>query len=467
MAKISDILIIDSDSSMLLKLQEMAIKLGIPSTCIAKPDTIINELRIFKTGVALIGPSLERATYLKCIHKIKIIDTAVPILLAVHPGLFAAICDDSPIDDLYFISPKLDPDDVSQAIQSASKHRKEPKPTSDNPLIIGQSEAVREIRRKIKLLSDKDITVLITGESGTGKELVAQHLHYNSPRNGGSLIKVNCAALPDELLESEIFGFQKGAFTGAHKDKPGRLELAHEGTLFLDEIGDLSHSLQAKILQVLEDKEFSRLGDTAEKVVNARIVAATNQDLATKVKAGMFRNDLFYRLNVINIRVPPLRERMDDIPFLTDYFLNKCLYEINRGSFKLSAKAVRHLETYHWPGNIRELENMIRRLVAFGNPSILLEQLDLENATSKEHGEGIPHSKIHETLWNDSKIMEIFQRNNYSLKKTSKAFASERERQEILKALRETNWNRKKAAKMLKVSYKTLLNRLIDLHLQE
>jgi two-component system response regulator AtoC len=404
-------------------------------------------------------------TYLKFIHKLKIIDNTLPILIALKGEAFSDVSVKSPNDDLHVISPELTADAVAQAIAGALKKRQERQPESEPPLIVGKSEGIQDLRKRIKRLSDKDVTLLVTGESGTGKELVARYFHYHSTRNGRPLIKINCAALPDELLESEIFGYQKGAFTGAHKNKPGRLELAHKGTIFFDEVGDLSLSLQAKFLQVLEDREFSRLGDTKDKIIDARIVAATNQDLAKKYRENAFRKDLYYRLNVINMTVPPLRHRKDDIPLLTDYFLNKCWHEFKREHMTLPDKVIKHLQDYHWPGNVREMENIIRKVVILGDASIVFDELCLEGGNMKSEIPNASPLEINPVFWSDHKIEEVFEDNNFSMKKTSRAFTSEVERHEIMKALNLTNWNRKNAAKLLQVSYKTLLNRITEFNI--
>ncbi len=227
--------------------------------------------------------------------------------------------------------------------------------------IVGQSRAVREVYKTIGKVAVSDVSILITGESGTGKELIAKAIHQNSQRSKGPFLAVNCAAIPRDLLESELFGYRKGAFTGAEENRPGYFELAHQGTLFLDEVGDLPLNLQAKLLRVLQEKEIQRLGSTEAKAVDVRILAATNQNLEKMVKEKKFREDLFFRLNVIPIHLPPLRERKEDVPLLCEYFLGKLAYEANIPLKMLSPEAMQMLEAYRWPGNIRELENVIKR----------------------------------------------------------------------------------------------------------
>jgi two-component system response regulator AtoC len=271
--------------------------------------------------------------------------------------------------------------------------------------------------------------------------------------------------LPDELLESEVFGFQKGAFTGAHKNKPGRLELAHNGTLFIDEIGDLSLALQAKFLQVLEDKAFARLGGIYDKFVDTRVVAATNSDLQRKVRDGLFRKDLFYRLNVIHIQAPPLRERKQDIAILVNYFIDKYCLELRKEVLDIPAKILKHLQAYQWPGNVRELENVVRRAVALRDWEFVFKELGLETLPK-----GVARASGDEfgavTGWTDEKIEKLIRENRFSLKKITKTYVSEAERQAIVDVLAKTQWNRKRAAEMLGVSYKTLLGRIDEFRLK-
>src|SRR5437660_9373852 len=229
--------------------------------------------------------------------------------------------------------------------------------------LLGTSDQMREVRELIGRVADTDVTVLIRGESGTGKELVARGVHSASPRRDRAFVKVNCAALPAELLESELFGFERGAFTGAIQHKPGKFEFANHGTMFLDEISEMSPALQAKLLQVLQDGEFARLGGKHDVHVDVRIIAATNRDLERAVGSGQFREDLFFRLNVVSIFVPPLRDRREEIPMLTEYFLKKYSVQYNKPYSDISQDTIRLFMDYDWPGNVRELENLIKRAV--------------------------------------------------------------------------------------------------------
>jgi transcriptional regulator with GAF, ATPase, and Fis domain len=229
--------------------------------------------------------------------------------------------------------------------------------------MIGESEKLRKVKQQIRLVAPVDASVLITGESGTGKELVASAIHEQSPRKERALIKLNCSAVPEGLFESEFFGHVKGAFTGALKDKPGRFELADGGTLFLDEIGDVPLAMQVKLLRVLQEGELERIGDTRTRTVNVRIIAATNRDLRKEVEAGHFRQDLFYRLSVFPIEVPPLRDRKEDIPLLAAHFVRQSALRMNRPDLKINQVALNELATYDWPGNVRELQNAIEHAI--------------------------------------------------------------------------------------------------------
>jgi two-component system, NtrC family, response regulator AtoC len=243
------------------------------------------------------------------------------------------------------------------------KHLKE-RYTYEN--IVGKSAPMQKVFEMIRTVADTSATILVTGETGTGKELVSRAIHANSSRKYSPFIAVSCGALPETLLESELFGYERGAFTGAERTKKGRFELAHNGTLLLDEIGDISLKTQVKLLRVLQERSFCRLGGTGLIEVDVRVIAATNRDLLELVKTGIFRRDLYYRLNVVNIHLPALRERKDDIPFLTERFMEKFNVDFNKQFIRVEKKALEMLMDYHWPGNVRELENVIERAVVIG-----------------------------------------------------------------------------------------------------
>src|SRR5262245_31044680 len=258
---------------------------------------------------------------------------------------------------------------VAKAINTYALARRDARPEEPSGRgrfrLVGQSAAIKHIYAVVEKVANTPSTVLITGESGTGKELFARALHENSSRHAGPFIKINCAAIPKTLMESELFGYDKGAFTGAVGAKPGRFELAHGGTLFLDEIGEIPVEMQVKLLRVLQESEFERVGGIKTIKVDVRLVTATNRDLQQEIGAGTFRDDLFYRLNVVPIHIPPLRERREDIPLLAEHFLAKFNERLKKQVGSISPEAFERLVAYHWPGNIRELENLMERTILF------------------------------------------------------------------------------------------------------
>ena len=334
------------------------------------------------------------------------------------------------------------------------------------PDIIGESAAIESVKEKTAKVTDKNVTVLIRGESGTGKELVAQAIHFGSKRREESFVHVNCAALPGELLESELFGYTKGAFTGATYNRAGRFEKANKGTIFLDEIGSLSVPLQAKILQVLEDETISRLGSVRETPIDVRILAATNSNLEEKIVQGAFRSDLFYRLNVISIVVPPLRERTEDIDLLVDYFMEKYCIELGKKRVPMGKDIRDHFQRYLWPGNIRELENVIKGIIALQKTDIVYSELKLAEGAGAQGEELRSRVTILSQAWDERKIKQLIKgKKDIPLKAIAKQYVAEVEKEAIFKALDHTRWNRKKAAELLQISYKTLLNRIDEFDL--
>src|SRR6476660_410321 len=242
-------------------------------------------------------------------------------------------------------------------------------------IVFGHSDAMQALRARMDKVAAANVPVLIQGESGTGKDIIARMIHVRSPWKTGPYVKVNCPAIPGTLLESELFGYEKGAFTGAYGMKPGRVEMAHRGTLFLDEISELDLALQSKLLQLLQDGQFCRIGAQEDKKVEVRVVCATNRHLETEIENGTFREDLFYRINVVNLQLPPLRERRGDIDDLVNYFLDYYNRKYNCRARVLSSETMGVLQKYHWPGNIRELENLVKRYVILGNEDVISADL--------------------------------------------------------------------------------------------
>ncbi len=317
-------------------------------------------------------------------------------------------------------------------------------------IIFSYNSKMNKIKSIIDEIAGTDITVLIKGESGTGKGLLAQAIHVHSFRKDKPFVKVNCAAIPKGLLESELFGFEKGAFTGAHIKKPGKFELANGGTILLSDIGEMDISIQAKLLQVLQDGMFSRLGGDGDVTVDTRVIATTKDHLEKTMLEGHFRQDLFFRINVINITVPPLRDRREQILPLSQYYLDFYKAKYGKEVPSLSSRVASAFKEYGWPGNIRELENMIKRIVIFGEGDPILKNLSggaSENQTSPE------------TLKNSSTGGPAG-RKAFNLKDLGKRAAEDAEKEIIQSTLLETHWNRKRAAVLLQVSYKALLYKI-------
>ena len=327
--------------------------------------------------------------------------------------------------------------------------------------MTGDNQKMRDVNEIIEQVSDTDITVLVRGESGTGKELVARTLFQLSSRRDQAFVKVNCAALPSELLESELFGFEKGAFTGAQKRKLGKFEFANNGTIFLDEISEMHPSLQAKLLQVLQDGEFSRLGGEADVHVDTRIIAATNRNLEEAVAEGSFREDLFYRLNVVTVQLPPLRDRVDSIPLLAEEFLQQTAEQYDKQMINIASETMDAFMRYHWPGNVRELENMVRRMVVLGNPQAVLEEIALRGSAAERE------EKPSDMLDLDALGADFEDGERIDLKAISRRAAQVAEKRVIEKVLAHTRWNRKEAAERLQISYKALLYKMKENGLSE
>src|ERR1700692_1706226 len=296
-------------------------------------------------------------------------------------------------------------------------------------IIFGHSEAMQALRSRLRRVAAANVPVLIHGESGTGKDIIARMIHTSSPWKTGPWVKVNCPAIPGTLLESELFGYERGAFTGAYGSKPGRVEMAHRGTLFLDEIAELDMSLQSKLLQLLQDGQFCRIGAQADKKVEVRVVCATNRKLEDEIENGNFRQDLYYRINVVNLFMPPLRERRGDIEGLVSYFLEYYNRKYNCKARPFSPELSEILQRYHWPGNIRDLENIGKRYVILGTEDVISNDLQPRE--------------------NDLIASDINLDGPISLKKLTRQATRALERKIILKVLHNHHWNRKQAAKTL------------------
>jgi two-component system response regulator AtoC len=327
-------------------------------------------------------------------------------------------------------------------------------------LLFRNSERMRLVEDIVRRAADTNATILLQGESGTGKEMVARAIHHISDRRDKPFLKVNCASLPGDLLESELFGHEKGAFTGAHRRKPGKFELAHRGTFLLDEIGEMPLGLQAKLLHVLQDGQFFRVGGSEVVTSDARLIAATNKNLASVMASGLFREDLYYRLNVVAISIPPLRERREEIPVLVDHFMSRFCRQYNREPLKISSATMRLLQDYSWPGNVRELENMIKRAVVLQTEALVQQEIALRSekrwAPKAESVAPSPAPAV-------APVAEA----ELGLKDIARRAAMAAEKAVIKEVLEKVRWNRAEAARLLKISYKAMLYKIRQVGLDD
>jgi DNA-binding NtrC family response regulator len=391
---------------------------------------------------------------IEVLEKIRSIDDNVDVIMLSGHGDTKNIVDSVKKGAAEFINKPFDVREVEIHMRSVLERRRlkeelselqEKLKKSEQAVLVGDSISMIEVKNMIEEIADSELTVLIMGASGTGKEIVARMIHARSSRRDEPFVKVNCAAIPRDLLEAELFGYEKGAFTGAHKTKPGMFEIANKGTMFLDEIGDMPLELQSKLLQVLEQQEFVRVGGINNIHVDVRIVCATNKDLEQAIADGKMRDDLFYRLNEITISLPPLSSRRNDIPLLVDHFLEKYSILYRKKRKELKAETVRQLQNYDWPGNVRQLENLIKQIVVRSDENIIYDTLKgpIPGAGKKDA------------------IVDISD-GDFSLKKKVHTAVSEVEKLLITKVLHKTNWNRRKAARLLDISYRSLLYKIKD-----
>jgi two-component system response regulator AtoC len=415
-------------------------------------DLVITDLKMPKVdGMTLLRRALE-------------IEAELPVVLITAHGTIDTAVEALKRGAFDFVTKPFDKDEVRQIVAKALKTRElrgadaTPAPSGARFGIIGSSHGIAELYAILERVADTPTTVLITGESGTGKELVARALHEHSSRKDKPFIKVNCAAIPKELIESELFGYERGAFTGAVASKPGRFELANGGTLFLDEIGEIPIEMQVKLLRALQESEFERVGGIKTIRVDVRLVAATNRDLKKLIASGTFREDLFYRLNVVPIRLPALRERTVDIPLLAEHFLAKFNERLRKKVEGVDADATEVLVAYPWPGNIRELENVIERAVLFCDES-KLHASDLPpdvRGIPVIANVPLPEADLHAALAGEG-----------GLKGHVKVAMSRLEKELVSRALQQTSGNVTHAARLLKISRKGLQLKMKELGLRE
>ena len=392
----------------------------------------------------------------------KELDPELPVIVMTAFGSIQDAVSAMKEGALDFLAKPVDPDHLLLLVERALAQRRmatenillkeELAARRGAPQIVGEDPRLKQVSIALQRAAATDTTVLLEGESGTGKELFARALHALSPRADGPFVAINCAAIPETLLETELFGHEKGAFTGAAARKPGKFELAHRGTLFLDEIGDLPLPLQAKILRALEEKRFERVGGTAPIQVDVRVVAATNRNLKAAVAARQYREDLYFRLSVFPITIPPLRERLDDIPMLAKHFIDRFCRDLNKKPLNLAPSAVQELREYSWPGNVRELQNCIERAVILTEgDTIHARHLSLSFRESQLQPQ--PAAEEDSSPWSKIDL-------SGTLGDATRRVVSEVERRKIEQALKEAAGNRNRAAEVLQVSYKTLLAKL-------
>ncbi|MBX3204654.1 MAG: sigma-54-dependent Fis family transcriptional regulator [Labilithrix sp.] len=422
-------------------------------------DLVVTDLKM---------PKVDGMTLLREAHAEQ---PELPIVMITAHGTVDTAVEALKLGAFDYLTKPFDKDEVRQIVAKALKTRELAGEEATTEIkgaegarfgIIGQSAGLTELYAVLERVADSPTTVLITGESGTGKELVARALHDHSSRRGKPFIKVNCAAIPKELIESELFGYERGAFTGAVTSKPGRFELANGGTLFLDEIGEIPVEMQVKLLRALQESEFERVGGIKTMRVDVRLVAATNRDLKKLIAQGAFREDLFYRLNVVSIRLPALRERATDTPLLVEHFLKKFNERLKKNVTGVEPEALDLLSAYGWPGNIRELENVMERSVLFCDAS----KLRVEDLPAELRGPGAISTGSIAPSPDPSVDLQSLSPDG-GLKEHVKVAMSRLERDLVSRALKQTNNNVTHAARLLKISRKGLQLKMKELGLRE
>ncbi len=472
MNKKETILIVDDEKDMRFYLENLITSFGYNTASVGSGLEAVQKVKIINPSLIILDLMMPEMDGIEVLKRLKEINGDVPVIMLSAHGHTDNVVKAMKIGASDFINKPFEPEvieiTISQVLERKNlllevrRLKEEINKQTRYDLVFSSSKKMTDIRSIIEQVAETNITVLVRGESGTGKELVARAIHTTSLRRDKPFVKVLCTALPDNLLESELFGYEKGAFTGAIRRKPGKFELANSGTIFLDEIGDMHPSLQAKLLQVLQDGEFARVGGESDVKVDVRVIAATNKDLDKGVKDGSFREDLFYRLNVVSIVVPPLRERKEDIPFLVEHFLNKYNNQYNKDLKKLSDETMARFTEYNWPGNVRELENMIKRVVILGDEQTVLTRFKGLDTQGDFHY--INETQRPKTVRTEQKAIPD---NGFSLKSVNKRAIAEAEKETIRNILHKTHWNRKEAAEMLEISYKSLLNKIREYELDK
>lgn len=451
------ILVVEDKKSMAEMLKSTLQSEGYASDTASRGEDALEMLKKQSYDLVITDLKLPGIDGMALLGEVKAVDPFMPVIIMTAYGTIEVAVEAMKRGAEDFITKPFDIDHLLLKVRKALDRRKlerenillreELGRSKGGPEIIGRSRAIKDVIEKIQKVAPTKSTVLLLGESGTGKELFAMAIHHLSPRKEGLFVPINCAAIPRELLESELFGHEKGAFTGATALKLGKFELANEGTIFLDEVCELELSLQAKLLRVLQDQQVERVGGTRPVQVDVRVIAASNKDLAEEVREGRFREDLYYRLNVFPVEIPPLRKRPDDIPLLVDYFIKRFSSEMGKQVEGIDDNALNMLIQYEWKGNVRELENTIERAMILADGDrirkehIVLVPVSIEASTTNKEVEG-------------------------SLEDVAREAQRTAETRLIKRVLEETRWNKTRAAEILKVSYKTLLNKIKEYGLE-
>ncbi len=436
MAAMAKVLVVDDEPAMVKVLTGFLAQEKIPFAAAPNGETALRVLHAEDVGVVVTDLKMPGMDGLQLLEHALAIDPSLQVILITAHGTTEIGQRAWEMGAAGYVRKPFDRDEILFEVRRAlDKLEAAGEVAESQGEMVGQAGKMKEVFSLVAKVAPTSSTVLIRGESGTGKELVARAIHDQSKRKGKPFIKVTCAALPETLIESELFGYERGAFTGAAASKPGRFELAEGGTIFLDEIGDLTPATQVKLLRVLQDRQLERLGGTQTLRVDVRVLAATHRDLEALVKEGKIREDLFYRINVVPIRVPPLRERKEDLPLLCEHFMKRFRKEHGKPSVKLDARAVEALAAHPWPGNVRELQNVIERLVVLNQAGLILEQDVLPCLGAG--AAGAPPGTM-----------------------ALGASVADAEKSAIQNALRASGGNRTHAAKALGVSRRTLHNKL-------
>jgi two-component system, NtrC family, response regulator AtoC len=446
------ILVVDDDRSVRSYLSDFLTSCGYSIECAESGDQAVARLSAgYVPSLMILDIVMPGINGIEVLENVKKTNSTIPVIILSAAGQTKTVVDAMKMGAADFLVKPFEEQELELAIQNVIEKQKlkEEVKTLKRQLdsyveagdILSTNPKLLRIKEIAKQVADTDVPVLISGESGVGKEVVARFIHTNSSRHDKPFVKVNCAALPDDLLESELFGYERGAFTGALNEKPGKFELADKGTILLDEIGEMTPHLQAKLLHVLQDCEYSRLGGKRTVRVDARVLASTNVNLEENVANGKFREDLYFRLNVIRVDIPPLRERREDIPILCNYFLCKYRDRYKSTVEEIAPNLLDSFLRYDWPGNIRQLENSIKRYLILPDMNMNLSEL------KDQQGNAVP-------------VPAKPKEDNMSLKDVATRAAEHAEKELVLRVLEETSWNRKQAARRLNICYKALLNKL-------